>query len=141
MGWVEPARPDIPARCLFWVSLRTRPNLLLAHERLDCRDLFFISIEIARNTLIKMCSAEIELVRRRILADESGDLVHFRDPAVGLGRHEREVTLEPGEYLRLAAREFGKQGICCSAAGGSEQHGGAERLGSFGDPGIRHFQC
>src|SRR3954462_12292797 len=67
----------------------------LAHERFERGDLRLVAVEILRDLLIEMRGAGIELVRGRILTDEIGDLVHLRDPAIGLRRHEREVALEP----------------------------------------------
>src|SRR5262249_10195456 len=74
-----------------------------AEKRLERRDILLVALEIARDLLIKMRGAEIKLVRGRILADEIGDLVHFRNPTVGFRRHLRQAALEPGQHLRLAS--------------------------------------
>src|SRR4029077_18839934 len=89
----------------------------LAHERFERGDLRLVAFEILRDLLVEMRGAEIELVRGRILTDEIGDLVHLRDPAIGLGRHQREVALEPRQHLRLAALQLGEQRIGAAAAG------------------------
>src|SRR5262245_7825892 len=74
----------------------------LVQERVQRRHLLLIAFEVAGNLLVEMRGADIELVAGGVLADEVGDLVHLGDPAIGLGRHEREAALEPGQHLRLA---------------------------------------
>ena len=78
------------------------PLRALVQERLERGDLLLVALEIARDLLVEMRGADIELVAGRILADEIGDLVHLGDPAIGLRRHERQAALEPGQHLRLA---------------------------------------
>src|SRR5262249_53188093 len=72
--------------------LRTRA---FAEKRLERVDIFLLAREVARDLLVEMRGAEIELVPGRIFADELGDLVHLRNPAVGFWRHLRQAALEP----------------------------------------------
>src|SRR5262245_60831715 len=114
---------------------------VLAQKRLQRGDLLPASLEVVRDLLVEMRRARIELVRRGVLADEIGDLVHFRDPAIGLRRHDRELPFQPTQHLRLARGEFGEQRVSRSATRRRQHHDGAERLGALGDAGVRHLQC
>ena len=87
-----------------------------------------------------MGGAEIKLVGGRIACDEVCDLMHFGHPAIGFRRHQRQIALEPGQHLRLAALQLGEQGIGGAAARRREQHRRAERLRALGDAGIGHLQ-
>src|SRR3954463_16245951 len=106
-------RVDAPAERRLQFCLPTPSSApssaALAHERFERGDLRLVAVEILRDLLVEMRGAGIELVCGGILTDEIGDLVHLRDPAIGLGRHEREVALEPRQHLRLAARQLGEQ--------------------------------
>src|SRR5215471_13700376 len=99
-----PAEPPFLARPTF------------VEERLERRHRGLVGREILRDLLVEMRGADVELVRRRIFSHEVGDLVHFRDPSVGLWRHLRQAALEPRQHLRLAALQLGEQRIRRAAA-------------------------
>src|SRR4051794_18664436 len=77
-------------------SLRCSSGLrALVEERLQGRDRLLVAVEVARDLLVEVRRAGIELVPGWILADEVRDLVHLGDPAIGLRRHDRQRALQP----------------------------------------------
>jgi hypothetical protein len=80
------------------------------------------------------------LCRRRVFAQESGDLLHLRNPAIRLLVHARNLAGEPRQQCRLARRELSVERLGDPGAGRGEHHRGAERGQPLGDAGIRHLQ-
>src|ERR1700719_4182551 len=76
---------------------------LLAQECFERGHRFLVGCEVACDLLVEMRRPDIELVRGSILADKVGDLMHLRHPSIRLRRHLRQIALEPGQHLRLAA--------------------------------------
>ena len=118
------------------------PNFrtIFAQEFRERGHVLLVAVEILGDALVKMRGAVVEFVRGRVLADETGDLVHLGDPAVGLRRHQRQAALEPGEHLLLAGAEFREQRVGGAGPRRRQHHRGADRLRPLGDAGIGHFQ-
>src|SRR5437763_16257314 len=81
-------------------------RLLALAELRQRADLALVAVEIRRQTRVELGVAFVHLARRRILADEIGDLLHLGDETVGLGKHRRHLPGQPAQQRRLALAQL-----------------------------------